>query len=546
MNMRRIMIVDDEVLVRVGLSSMMDWEEKGYTITGEASSGREALAKIRENPPDIVLTDLLMENMDGLELIKVLKKDYPAIQIIVLSCHDDFENVRLAMKLGADDYVYKLTLKPEELVKTLKELEGQPAEAAPAGSPVRNNDRIVFKNIDAIKSSLIKKAIEKNYSNPDSLIAELNEINIKVDTEAAYILMRTSVDDFYLFNPESMIKERELLKFSVYNIIKEIMQRFEQAEAFDYGGGDILVLVNSRMECGRESFQGHLAEAYEIIKEYLRRYLGVGISAGVSREYCGAGMIKTAYEEATEALNYRFFRGGGQLHAFIPEEETDFSERRAEALPEGLKPTLLQDLVEHLEEDLIKDFIRSYLAFVEASVNITIVRARGLMLGILYPFIKIAGQRGVSIDDITDECGFTPYQVITQYESIARIKVWFEGFVERFAALCRGKSEERCKREILKVKDFIRTNINREIKVSEAAAYINMSESYFSHFFKKETGISFIDYVNNQKIDKAKEMLLQTDNKIYEVAASMGFKNVNYFSMLFKKISGRSPNSYRN
>ena len=119
--MKKVMIVDDEVLVRLGIQSLIKWENYGYRIVCDASDGEEALQKIRQYQPDIVLTDLKMSPVDGFELISECREKYPHIQFIVLSSYNDFENVRSAMKMGAFDYVFKLTVKPEELLKIMDE-----------------------------------------------------------------------------------------------------------------------------------------------------------------------------------------------------------------------------------------------------------------------------------------------------------------------------------------------------------------------------------------------------------------------------------------
>ena len=119
--MKRVMIVDDEVLVRLGIQSLIKWENYGYQIVCDASDGEEALQKIRQYQPDIVLTDLKMSPVDGFELISRCREKHPHIQFVVLSSYNDFDNVRNAMKMGAFDYVFKLTVKPEELLKIMDE-----------------------------------------------------------------------------------------------------------------------------------------------------------------------------------------------------------------------------------------------------------------------------------------------------------------------------------------------------------------------------------------------------------------------------------------
>ena len=147
--MRTILVVDDEYLVRVGIHSFLNWEEHGYTIIGEAADGQAALDIIEKAHPDIVLTDLKMDGMDGFALIETCKKKWPDILFVVLSSSDDGANVKRAMKLGAADYIFKVTSKPDELLKILDDL---PYERAPDSM-----ENVVRKNISGIKEQLQKR-----------------------------------------------------------------------------------------------------------------------------------------------------------------------------------------------------------------------------------------------------------------------------------------------------------------------------------------------------------------------------------------------------
>lgn len=147
--MRTILVVDDEYLVRVGIHSFLNWEEHGYTIIGEAADGQAALDIIEKAHPDIVLTDLKMDGMDGFALIETCKKKWPDILFVVLSSYDDGANVKRAMKLGAADYIFKVTSKPDELLKILDDL---PYERAPDSM-----ENVVRKNISGIKEQLQKR-----------------------------------------------------------------------------------------------------------------------------------------------------------------------------------------------------------------------------------------------------------------------------------------------------------------------------------------------------------------------------------------------------
>ena len=153
--MKRVMIVDDEVLVRLGIQSLIKWENHGYQIVCDASDGEEALQKIRQYQPDIVLTDLKMSPVDGFELISECREKYPHIQFIVLSSYNDFDNVRSAMKMGAFDYVFKLTVKPEELLKVMDEA----ASLGKGTETAQETTSLAERNLEVIKKGLFKRIL---------------------------------------------------------------------------------------------------------------------------------------------------------------------------------------------------------------------------------------------------------------------------------------------------------------------------------------------------------------------------------------------------
>lgn len=535
--MIKVLLVEDEILVRVGIKSIVDWEEHGYTVIGEASNGAEALEKIQDNVPDLVMTDLVMGTMNGFELIKVLRQDYPAIRIIVLSCHNDFQNVKEAMRLGASDYLFKLTIMPDELIRTLDMVSNQMGIVKLAVSSA--TDQIIHQNLSTIKSKVIHAAIEKSYVSAVECNKELKQLGVKVDLELDYILVYISADEFYLANVNSRIKERELLKFSMLNFIAEAFERIESSEVFEYDGGDCLVIINTE---GVE--HEAILETFSMLREYMQRYLGISVSGGISLNHRGIRDLQQAYQEAITALEVRFYSGGGSIYDY--REGLDILTDGGIDLPENLNCGLLDNWLEQIAIDKVKTFLTEYFDFMESCQRVSRHRVRNRLLEVLVPFLTAARKRGVDLEEMRYEGGFTPQQVISKYESLKLIRTWFMQFADDFMEECRKKGQSRGRAEIIKVKDYVRNHLSSSaIGVSTAAVLVNMSESYFSHLFKKETGSSFVDYVNSMRIEKAKELLLQTDMKIFEIASRVGVENTNYFSMLFKKLTGTSPSEFR-
>lgn len=416
--MKNVMIVEDEILVRVGLRSFLNWEFYGYTISDEASDGQEALDKIAKNPPDIVLTDLKMSGINGFDLIRECKEKYPEIHFIVLSSYNDFDNVREAMKLGADDYIFKLASSPEGLVKVLNEvsekIDAQAITARKKQSQEMN--AFVAKNTSALKRTFIRDTIRGNVPNASEYIEEFSQIlHLNVCLERPYIFMYLSIDDYE--NVRGGQDDEGIFKTSIENIIYQAIGAQTPTDVFNYDYGDFIVLLQRSGEGGIPDVAG----IFDNISVYVKRYAGASMCGYVSPECCSVDELREIAINIQRRLYKRLACENGKLNYYM----------------------------------------------------------------------------------------------------------------------------ENMREEIAYIEKYIYDHLGEELNVGTVASVANMSESYFSHVFKKEVGQSFTNYVNSVRIRRARELLLNSDLKINEIATQVGLDNANYFSTLFKKLTGKSPNQFR-
>ena len=250
--MKKVMIVDDEVLVRIGIKSMTSWEQYGYTIVADASDGEEALKKIRQYEPHIILTDLKMQPMDGFDLIAKCAADYPRIRFIVLSNYNDFENVRKAMKLGAYDYIFKLTIHVDELLKIMDEASMDLDEEEM--KPRSDTSEVVYKNLDAIKNNLVRQALTKKDGFLGGVQKGFDDIHLKIDFRRPYCAVTIQPDSLEIVRKRGDFLENDLFLFSMENIITEILGRGGRAEVFLDPDQDFLVVINQGEAQGWKEF----------------------------------------------------------------------------------------------------------------------------------------------------------------------------------------------------------------------------------------------------------------------------------------------------
>lgn len=535
--MKKVMIVDDEILVRVGIKSILNWEEYGYSVVCEAANGRDALEKIDQYRPDLVLTDLMMDKMDGFELISQCKTQYPKIKFIVLSSYNDFDNVRKAMKLGAADYIFKLTAKPDDMLAVLNEVS-KSLESAPAE---KDADVILLKNISAIKNRLIKTAIQQSYLKESELMEEFTSLNLKTDFNRDYVSLYISIDNFYARQKNGTLPEIQLLKFSIENIVHEVINEKREAETYNYDRGDLIVLINLGAGESYGQLCVELKKDVDTIVEYVKRYLGVEVSASLSASFCGINQIKAAVNQSLQALSARFLSGGGALYRYNSAD----AGHGGFSLPDYLKPSQLEELLWGGNFEKIQEYLKRFFGFCRTESAQNSEKIRIELLELYHRFRKHALKYQVDFDNLRDENSLTLYEAVTGYDTICCVEESFSSVLGQYRGQLEDCAQVKSRREISEVKQYVRQNLNGDLSVQSAAKLVNMSESYFSHLFKNETGVSFVNYVNKIRVERAETLLRETDEKINEIALEVGIDNANYFSILFKKVTGKSPNEYR-
>lgn len=540
--MYKILIVDDEVLVRVGIKSMFNWEEKGYTIIGEAANGVEALSKIEEYKPDIIFVDLMMKKMDGFELIKAVKKDYPKIKIIVLSCYNDFKNVKEAMRLGASDYIFKLSITSEEILSTLDGIKNQIDEDVKKYNSKDIYENMVNENISTLKEKKLKTAVEQSFSSEDEFYNELATLDMKINLKQAYFVLVIKIDNIYDLDLNSKIKEKDILNSAIINMISEALQKLINFEVFSYNEGEIISVINCEHY---ENIKEDIIDVFTKIKDYLDRYLGISISGGVSSIHKGLKQFKTTVQEGEKACNLRFYRGIGNCFNYI--ENMDNNIFKDMELPNFIEySNFIRESIEKTDCKLCKQYINEYILKLKSKESLSESKIRNQIQQLLFFIGSIAKGRGIDIYMMkVENYNLESDEIISKYISIDEIIVWINNFIDKFFESIQKNMYGKYREEIIKIQYYVRDNLDKIIDIPTAAAYVNMSESYFSHIFKKEVGIGFIDYVNNEKIQKAKELIISSNYKVYEVSDMLGFQNSTYFTILFKKVTGLSPLDYK-
>ncbi|TVY10939.1 response regulator [Paenibacillus cremeus] len=527
--MLRLLIVDDEILVRIGLKTIIPLQGDEFEIIGEAATGKEALAMLEQTPCDIVLTDIRMPDMDGLELLKHIHERWPDTKTFILSNHSDFAYVQTALRLGAAEYMIKLEIEPEELMRKLRDVRQKMLgerekrlEMTQLESKVNRYGREVKEK--RLRELLLHPATRRE---TEEWLSEFGVPTLQAELTVTLI----RIDAYERLLAANRFQSERLLQFTVANVLTEIMKK--------YGAGELTPLDHGMFAVMKEA---PVLPMLEEMERAVGTFLKLSLSFGVSRSNNGMYRLHYAYMEAREALEHLFYRTGDSRimqREALPEYKAASSESMQ--LDEAQWNRLIEEKDEAGMRRLLDDWVEDSL--VAMNVPPVVLRERWIRLADC--FARCLKAEGADIYAVTLHDGRYPYHVIRQAETLVQLRDWFSGWIPVFLEYLKRHGRGRWRSEVQTVVARIQERLHLSLKVSELAAEIGFTENYLSILFKKETGETITDYITRMRMKKARELLKDPEIKIYEVSGKVGYGDPNHFSRSFKQMEGMYPTEFR-
>ncbi|MBP2000076.1 two-component system response regulator YesN [Paenibacillus shirakamiensis] len=529
--MYKVMIVDDEMLARVGIKSLIRWEENGFTVVGEAENGKKAYDKLMVNPVDIVITDIKMPVMNGIELISNVRQHYPDIKFIVLSSFDDFDYVREALKNGAEDYFIKLQMEPDKLLDQLKKIAEKLDHEGIQKKQIAQHDRLRNKEIDLLREKLFKDlAYGWIHTEPEYLQrtkeAELElfeglKLSLVFQTDGMEIYEKYGNDEIHLLN------------YAILNILHEISSGHNQCYSVSMHPKEFLMLYFAPPHQGIEETLRQACQLAETIKYALKKYLNFSVCIAISEPVHHFMNIKQSYRQAMETLSLRYAHSEGTTFLYREINSLSATSEATDIAKEIRNLELY--LQRHEDNHVIK--VMDNLRYLLANMNgYSLESLKVYCAPIVFLLSSRWGEEASAWMD-------NHLKGMDHWSSKSDMIKWLEKVQETWVKGMGTLSDGS--RLIQSAMRFIQRNYSNSVTLESVAEYLQLSPSYLSNLFKKETGRNFIDYVTHLRIEQSKILLRTTELKIYEVGHKVGYENEHYFSRVFKKIVGCSPVQYK-
>ncbi|AEI41013.1 response regulator [Paenibacillus mucilaginosus] len=513
--MYRVLLVDDEPLARMGLRETFDWEGSGYRVVGEASNGRSALPWIERGEVDILITDIAMPVMDGMELMRQVRESFPSVKIILLSCHSDFAYVREGIRMGATDYLLKPTMQPTDLKEVLDKARSQAEEERRIRDLVEHREQVRR-----------REELEKAFAR--LLLGEGTEESAAVEPPWLASGYRAVVAEL---DGAARLRSEE---GGIYTEI--LMEELQESFYEEYGGEGIALRVGAeqlilvlKSTDGLERLQAKAAER------------GCTLTLGVSGPAAGAVDFRRAVREGREAARLRFYEGPGAVRPYRAEPGgggAPQSGRGAKEPQEALLAALEAQTAGGRAEEAasLLDELAALWSEQRPSPAEVKRQARGLLAALRRP--ADAGSEAAE-----------RIEALQGMESLEEVRLLLQEALRSLqepgepAAVPEDAGLHR--RIVSQALQYLGANYTRNISLQDVADHVAVSRNYFSELFKKVTGQNFIDHLIHLRLEHACGLLRTTTLRVYEVAELSGFNDVKYFSKAFKKVMKVSPADYR-
>ncbi|MDF2594924.1 MAG: two component transcriptional regulator, AraC family [Clostridia bacterium] len=515
--MYNVVLADDETIVRTSIITLIDWEALGFQLIGNAANGKGILSILENHHVDVVLTDIKMPIMDGIELIKELNTKPKPPLTVVLSAYNDFPLVRNAFKLGASDYILKSDITEKLLTECLlnlkKELDQKGSSKLSPNKPLKN---LNLSQSERFREMILgKREIQQQY------------------LYDKYYLVCFEIEDFMQQSSRFEKDIQNTLIEPMCHFAKQIPRVASKCIFSNISPSKYMLCYHSESDEGLEAVESISKQVMTVWKNYMNIYVSAGISSMGQGEISFLSCLQQSYEY----LSMKFIFGKEQIYTSVTSEQFHVKA----AIDKADQYSCLVHSIKMVNTEKI---LKEQREFFSNLSTMSLHEAHCECLNLIYHIAVMLAENNDAIwNSFNQDIDF--YQKITRLETVRDIEMWLINFIRWIADYIEHKYDHKMSDVMEKAKRFIADHYSDPaITLGAVASFVGFNEKYFSTRFGKETGSSFIAYLTDLRIKKAKEMIERTNMKIYEISEAVGYSNVEHFTRVFKKITGTTPSTY--
>ncbi|WP_412675516.1 response regulator [Alkalihalobacillus alcalophilus] len=496
-----VVIVDDEILIREGIKHYLDWEQEGFQIVGEASNGREALKIIEETKPHIVMTDIVMPLMDGEELTKEIKAQYPDIEVIILSSFGEFDYVRSTFQSGVVDYILKPNLDTEGLLKVLN----------------RANERIILNHHstnDSPKNNSIWNIVEKTIK------------GYEVNLDEPVITETFPYNTFYLLgintkraSHQEECDENILTDFNLDSVVQ--LPYYDQKTNLE-------VVILNFCKTDEEKVKNKLLQNTQRITE-------VGLV--LTESFSTFSDIGIYIEEIRLLQEYHFYFPNITLlqKLDLPKQTPSIAAFNLDQFTEDFTQQRFDSAIQ---------YVRDYAKVFSTCYTTKVSEYKSFFSNIIFNISILLRNMDYDVTEL-EKVKYESLQFVEESNTTSKVDEYLNKFLMECYHCITIKRNQTGNPNMRKLLAYIQKHYAESLTLTGVANHFHFNPSYLSNYFSVHNKEGFVDYLNKIRIEEATKLLIQSDHSISEIGPMVGYTDHSYFSKMFKKLKGMSPSAYR-
>ena len=532
--MYKVLLVDDEALIREAISENIQWKEIGFSFMGACENGKQAMEMIKTEQPDLLLTDINMPFVDGMELTRFVYENYPDTKVIIISGYDEFEYAKNAVKYQVLEYILK-PITPMEFTETLLRVKKMFDEKKKSLRDIKKIRSAFVSNLPTLQGRYLHHLLSGTVD-----YAKLTEKQEELRLDLKAVCYNTALvegDSLEPFTRQYANVRDELALFAIYNITEEIVKENHCGIVFQAMNEKTVIIF---MGEEKEELKQQMKMVIPKIRSAIEAFLKIQVTVAVGKTVLCPEDLPESFTKAKSALEYKFMLGGNQII-----EAEDYEELRksvkyvdifewASRIAASIR-TNKKNEISGGTEAFIGQIKMGYI-----NKNRSIVCAQNLLLSVMN-LLDVA-------EEMEEEIYRSERVFTTKIYGCENLDEITELMTETFLYMSDVMSNQRDsygKRQALMALEYIEQNYaDSSITLNSVCTALAMSTSYFSSVFKNYTGETFIEALTKKRIEKAKKMLERGNRRTYEIAEAVGYSDAHYFSVTFKKITGKTPTEY--
>ncbi|MBU5674344.1 response regulator [Paenibacillus brevis] len=522
--MYKVLLADDELLDLEGMKRFIPWQELGLEVVGAVSNGFSACELMEQQPVDILVTDVNMPNMSGLELARIAIERKPNVRIIFVSGYQDFHYVREALSLKACNYVLK-PMDDEELIASLVAITGELKLEARQREAEENYLRMK----PMAKNDLLIRLLEGELSwDPADSLTQLASSYGLDSLKGPLRIAVLEIDDFKWLRPEYGEKDAaqklEMCLKHIYEII--------------YSNG-LHYCKLSRNRIALLLYGEGRARSLEEIRGSIDSTISMSITVGLGEEVPSPTQLPASFRQALEALDGKMFFGRGQI---INYEEVHKAPEMNDAKTLDIRLDALFKAMSNYELVRVHDEIDNLFK------SVSTLRSKFTIYNLaMYIVFKLDHYLQGQDEDLFEMLGMELHSldVVLKFEMMGDIRSWLVRKVFEISEMMRRKRDTKNSRLIREIMKMMKDRMHENITLKDMAEQFSFSPNYLGHLFKEEVGKSFSEMLISMRMERARDLLRNPVMKIYEVADQVGYRYIPYFSRQFKETYGMTPMEFR-